>query len=159
MVRVGWPPARLIPRLNLSSTRMASSRRGTVAWASLRCFLRMATISSRFGMPTSLSHGSWCKRCGHCDQHLRIAERHYLEIECELVTGDSHALQSFNGFEFKLPSIPAYSLTSFCMGGIVASMLKAQLVLTLIVVGLPVGSAAQSGSAGLKAPQQKLVLS
>jgi len=45
------------------------------------------------------------------------------------------------------------------MGGMVTSMLKAQLILTLMVVGLAVGSAAQSGSAGVQTSQQKLVLS
>jgi predicted ester cyclase len=38
-------------------------------------------------------------------------------------------------------------------------MLSTRLVLTLMLVGLPVGSAAQSGSAGVQSPQQKLVLS
>jgi predicted ester cyclase len=38
-------------------------------------------------------------------------------------------------------------------------MLNTRLVLTLMLVGLPVGSVAQSGSAGVQSPQQKLVLS
>jgi predicted ester cyclase len=38
-------------------------------------------------------------------------------------------------------------------------MFKTQLVLTVVLVGLPVGLAAQSGSAGVQSPQQKLVLS
>lgn len=38
------------------------------------------------------------------------------------------------------------------------SMLKTPLVLALILVGLPVGSVAQSGSTDVTSPQQKLVL-
>ena len=42
----------------------------------------------------------------------------------------------------------ADSLTSFCKSVIVAAMVKMPLVLALILVGLPVGSVAQSGSVG-----------
>jgi hypothetical protein len=52
-----------------------------------------------------------------------------------------------------------YSLTSICKNVIVASMLNTRLVLTLMLVGLPVGSVAQSGSAVAQSSQQKLVLS
>jgi predicted ester cyclase len=45
------------------------------------------------------------------------------------------------------------------MGVMVTSMLKTPLVLTLILVGLPICSVAQSGSTDITSPQQKLALS
>jgi predicted ester cyclase len=71
---------------------------------------------------------------------------------------DLYSLRSFNGFDSSCVE-SVYSLTSFCKNVIVTSMLNTRLVLTLMLVGLPVGSVAQSGSAGVQSPQQKLVLS
>jgi predicted ester cyclase len=51
------------------------------------------------------------------------------------------------------------SLTSFYSSVIVAAIVKTRLVLALMLVGLPVGLVAQSGSAGIPSAQQKLVLS
>jgi predicted ester cyclase len=64
-----------------------------------------------------------------------------------------------NGSDPSCRKVTADSLTSFCKSVIVTAMVKTPLVLALMLVGLPVGSVAQSGSAGVPSAQQKLVLS
>jgi predicted ester cyclase len=73
--------------------------------------------------------------------------------------GASHSVGCSNGSDPSCRKVTADSLTSFCKSVIVTAMVKTPLVLALMLVGLPVGSVAQSGSAGVPSSQQKLVLS
>jgi predicted ester cyclase len=73
--------------------------------------------------------------------------------------GASHSVGISNGSDPSCRKVTADSLTSFCKSVIVTAMVKTPLVLALMLVGLPVGSVAQSGSAGVPSAQQRLVLS